>query len=447
MADRYQQLINTPIGKIVSKQVGLPTPVTLERYEPGQPVVSGPVLLGAAPGGRLADSIQRFLRDAGAEVVSGPPASEQTFKAIVFDASGIGSSEDLREAWAFFHPVIRRIRESGRVLVVGSPPEECGAWREATAQRALEGFVRSVGKEARRGTTAQLVYVAREAEEHIASTLRFLISPKSAYVSGQVVRVGQAVASADGIDWSRPLDGKVALVTGAAQGIGEAIAEVLARDGAHVVGLDVPALSDGLQAVTGRLGGSSLTLDITDQDAPGRIASQLLGEHGGVDVLVHNAGVTRDKTVGRMTEDLWEMVIAVNLTAQERINEELLRRDAIRENGRICCVSSMSGIAGNAGQVNYATSKAGVIGMVQALAPQVAKAKATINAVAPGFIETRMTAAMPIAPREAARRMNSLSQGGLPIDVAETIAWFASPGSGGVNGNVVRVCGQSMIGA
>ncbi len=105
MADRYQQLINTPIGKIVSKQVGLPTPVTLERYEPGQPVVSGPVLLGAAPGGRLADSIQRFLGDAGAEVITGPPASDQTFKAIVFDASGIGSSEDLREAWSFFHPV------------------------------------------------------------------------------------------------------------------------------------------------------------------------------------------------------------------------------------------------------------------------------------------------------------------------------------------------------
>jgi 3-oxoacyl-[acyl-carrier protein] reductase len=141
------------------------------------------------------------------------------------------------------------------------------------------------------------------------------------------------------------------------------------------------------------------------------------------------------------------MVIEINLTAQERINEELLRRDAVRENGRICCVSSMSGIAGNAGQANYSTSKAGVIGMVQALAPRAAKAKATINAVAPGFIETRMTAAMPIAPREAARRMNSLSQGGLPIDVAETIAWFASPGSGGVNGNVVRVCGQSMIGA
>jgi 3-oxoacyl-[acyl-carrier protein] reductase len=111
------------------------------------------------------------------------------------------------------------------------------------------------------------------------------------------------------------------------------------------------------------------------------------------------------------------------------------------------CVSSISGIAGNAGQTNYSTSKAGVIGVVQAWAAQSAKQGATINAVAPGFIETQMTAAMPIAVREAGRRMNSVSQGGLPVDVAETIAWYASPASGGVTGNVVRVCGQSLLGA
>jgi 3-oxoacyl-[acyl-carrier protein] reductase len=110
-------------------------------------------------------------------------------------------------------------------------------------------------------------------------------------------------------------------------------------------------------------------------------------------------------------------------------------------------VSSISGIAGNAGQTNYSTSKAGVIGMVQAYAPRVAKQGVTLNAVAPGFIETQMTAAMPLALREAGRRMNSMAQGGLPVDVAETIAWFASPASAGVTGNVVRVCGQSMIGA
>jgi 3-oxoacyl-[acyl-carrier protein] reductase len=148
-----------------------------------------------------------------------------------------------------------------------------------------------------------------------------------------------------------------------------------------------------------------------------------------------------------MTQEQWSKVIAINLTAPQRITEELLARDAIRRNGRIVGVSSISGIAGNAGQTNYSTSKAGVIGFVRAYAPALAKRGVTINAVAPGFVETQMTAAMPIAIREAGRRMNSLSQGGLPVDVAETVAWLAGPGSGGVTGNIVRVCGQSLIGA
>jgi 3-oxoacyl-[acyl-carrier protein] reductase len=469
MSDRYQQLVNTPIGKIVSKQIGLPAPVKLERYERGQPVVRGPVLVGAAPGGRLSGPVAKVLKaieaevhtpldqdvrtaaaDAGLEagVWNAEAAPEDdTFKAVVFDASGIDDSTQLHEVWAFLHPTIRRVRASGRVLVLGTPPDDCKNPRQATAQQALEGFVRSVGKEVRRGATAQLIYVGRRAEDQIESTLRFYLSPKSAYVSGQVVRIGASALSANGIDWEQPLSGKFALVTGASRGIGRAIAQVLARDGAHVIGLDVPALERELEETIGELGGSTLLLDITDDGAPARIASHLVENHGGVDIVVHNAGVTRDKTLGRMRDEQWDKLIAINLTAQERINDELLMREAFRENGRIVCVSSMSGIAGNAGQTNYAASKAGVIGMVHAMAPEAGKKRLTINAVAPGFIETQMTAAMPIATREAGRRMNSLAQGGLPVDVAETIAWYASPGSGGVNGTVVRVCGQSLVGA
>jgi len=469
MSDRYQQLVNTPIGKIVSKQIGLPSPVKLERYERGQPVINGPVLLGAAPGGRLAgatanvlaaidaevhtpmqDDVRTAAADAGLEAkVFNPDAApdEQTFKALVFDASGIAESAQLHELWAFFGPTIRRVRRSGRVIVLGTLPGDCKRPRQATAQRALEGFVRSVGKEVRKGATAQLIYVGNKAEGQIESTLRFYLSPKSAYVSGQVVRIGATALGADGIDWELPLSGKFALVTGASRGIGRSIAKVLARDGAHVIGLDVPALEAELEETIGELGGSTILLDITDDDAPARIATYLVENHGGVDVVVHNAAVTRDKTLGRMDAGRWDAVLQVNLTAQERINEELLTREAIRGNGRIVCVSSMSGIAGNPGQTNYATSKAGVIGMVESTAPQLGKQGLTINAVAPGFIETQMTAAMPIATREAGRRMNSLAQGGLPVDVAETIAWFASPATGGVNGNVVRVCGQSLVGA
>ena len=199
------------------------------------------------------------------------------------------------------------------------------------------------------------------------------------------------------------------------------------------------------EKVANDIGGRALQLDLTAADAPERLAGHLSGP---LDVLVHNAGITRDKTLGGMDAERWELVIAINLSAEERINAELLARDGLlREDGRIVCVSSMSGIAGNAGQTNYATSKAGVIGMVEAMAPVLAGRAATINAVAPGFIETQMTAAMPVGPREAGRRMNSLSQGGLPVDVAETIAWLAAPDSTGLNGNVIRVCGQSLIGA
>ena len=246
------------------------------------------------------------------------------------------------------------------------------------------------------------------------------------------------------LDWERPLEGKTALVTGASRGIGAAIAATLARDGAKVVGLDVPQAADDLRAVTGAIDGEAIGLDITADDAPERIAEHLAG---GVDVVVHNAGVTKDRTIAKMPEERWAQLMEINLSSEERINDALLDSKLLNANGRIVCVSSMSGIAGNSGQTNYAASKAGVIGMVESLAPQLAKQKATINAVAPGFIETKMTGAMPIGPREAGRRLSSLSQGGLPVDVAETIAWFASPASTGVNGNTVRVCGQSLLGA
>ncbi|HXR30568.1 MAG TPA: 3-oxoacyl-ACP reductase [Solirubrobacterales bacterium] len=440
MSDLYSQLVNSPPGRFIAPRLGLPQPVELERHGPGAPVVSGAVLAGGAPGGRLGKPIERLLGEIGAPR---PEKSDSPVKALVFDATGISDSTELVELQRFFHPNVRRLQRSGRVVVLGAPPTGLPA-RAATAQRALEGFTRSLGKEIGRGIAVQLVYVAAGAEEQIASTLRFLLSPRSAYVSGQVIEVGAAVAETQEVDWDRPLAGKRALVTGASRGIGEAIAETLRRDGAELVLLDVPALADDLARVAERLSAETIELDITEDGAPQAIAEQL---KGGVDVVVHNAGVTRDRTIAKMPEDRWSTLIEINLSSEERINDELLERKLLRPNGRIVCVSSMSGIAGNSGQTNYATSKAGVIGMVEALAPGLAEQEATINAVAPGFIETQMTAQMPIPIREAGRRMNSMSQGGLPVDVAETIAWFASPASAGVNGNVVRVCGQSLLGA
>jgi 3-oxoacyl-[acyl-carrier protein] reductase len=244
-----------------------------------------------------------------------------------------------------------------------------------------------------------------------------------------VIRIGPAQVQGPE-DWERPLAGKVAVVTGAGRGIGAAIAEVLTRDGAEVLTVDVK--------------GADIELDITADIAPETLKAQL---KDGVDIFVHNAGVTRDRTLGKMDAARWDLVLNVNLSSEERINDVLLGEDVLRPGGRIIGTSSIAGIAGNMGQTNYATSKAGVIGMVGSLAPTLAERGGTINAVAPGFIETQMTAAVPLFIREAGRRMNSMTQGGLPVDVAETVAWFAGPGSAGVNGNVVRVCGQSLLGA
>ena len=444
MSDRYQGFVSSPVGRLFVKNLGLPNPTPLERWTDGAPLVDGLVVLGGS--GRLAEVLPSTLDGLGIASATELPDGTRA-KALVLDATGIVDTVGLVALREFFAPLMRRLESCPRLLVLGTPPELTSG-SERIAQRALEGFTRSLGKEVGRGGTVQLAYVAPAADGALASTLAFFLSSKSAYVSGQVVRVGAhgATTPGDVADWSRPLAGKVALVTGASRGIGEEIARVLHRDGATVVGVDVPQAASELQTLMTELDGDHLVLDITAQDAPQRIAHHLREHHGGVDVVVHNAGITRDKKLANMAEDRWDSVIAVNLTAPEMITRELLEAGVVNEGGRIIGVASIAGIAGNVGQTNYATSKAGVIGLVESLRDELDRG-ITVNAVAPGFIITQMTAAVPFATREVGQRLNAMSQGGLPVDVAETIAWFANAGSGAVNGNVVRVCGQMMLGA
>ncbi|WP_201541377.1 3-oxoacyl-ACP reductase [Psychrobacter faecalis] len=466
MSDRYGDFVQSSIGRKVAKNLGLPMPFLLDRFDSGQPSVRGSVLVGRADGDNTAisESVARILSDLHADVFvnsrdavkdaladAGVKAKANTggddkFKVLLFDASNISNADELKQVYEFFHAVARRVEKSGRVIVIGRPPEDLSDIEAALAQRSLEGFVKSVGKEFKRGITAQLIYVAEGAEKNLDSTLRFFASARSAYVSGQVVRVTNG-DNVD-VDWTQPLGGKTMLVTGASRGIGEAIARVLAREGAHVICLDVPQQQADLQKVASEISGSVLTVDITSEDA-GKEIAEAAQKRGGLDAVIHNAGVTRDKTLAKMDEKKWDMVININLGSIAKLNRYLLDNDVLKDHARIVCVSSISGIAGNLGQSNYATSKAGVIGLVNATAKQLEDGSKgmTINAVAPGFIETQMTEAIPFAIREAGRRMNSMSQGGLPIDVAETIAWLASPASGGLNGNIVRVCGQSLLGA
>ena len=431
MADRYLRLTGTASGRFLTRKLGLPQPTELRRWSPRTPELPGPVLRLTAgqPGARDRQTGRRSTR-------GGAPGGA-VLGAVVLDATQLAEPAGLRAVRESLHPLIRRIAPCGRIVVLGAAPDP-GDVHQAAAQQALEGIVRSLGKEIGRGRTVQLVRLAPDAAAD--STLDFLLSPKSAYVSGQVIEVGPAPGppAADGP--------RTALVTGAARGIGEAVAATLARDGAHVVCLDVPQAGDALAEVAERLGGTALPLDITAPDAGERIAAAL---PGGLDVLVHNAGITRDRKLANMDADRWDAVMEVNLGSVLRVTDHLLKAGTVRDHGRIVATASISGIAGNAGQTNYAASKAGVIGFVRALAAQPALRERgiTANAVAPGFIETEMTAAVPLVIREAGRRMNSLGQGGRPVDVAETVAWFAAPGSGGVTGQVVRVCGQSLLGA
>ncbi|MBF8707136.1 3-oxoacyl-ACP reductase [Pseudomonas putida] len=450
MSDRYLGFANSNLGRRLVDALGLPRPAPLERWQAGRlRPVEGALVLGGGPlasqveaiAPRLTDTLYSFNTDnlrAEAWVAGLGPK----IKAVVFDASHLSDSDALKQLREFFQPLLRSLAPCAHVVLLGRAPEGLDDPLASIAQRALEGFSRSLAKELRNGATAQLLYVGPGAEDQLEGALRFFLSPKSAFISGQVLRLHACASQVE--DWTRPLAGRRALVTGAARGIGAAIAETLARDGADVLLLDVPQASQDLDALAARLGGKALPLDICAGDA----ATQLLAAlPDGIDIVVHNAGITRDKTLANMTPEYWDAVLAVNLKAPQVLTQALYDNGALGENARITLLASVSGIAGNRGQANYAASKAGLIGLAQAWAPRLAERGGSINAVAPGFIETHMTAAMPMGLREAGRRLSSLGQGGRPQDVAEAIAWLSQPGSGAVNGQVLRVCGQALMGA
>ncbi len=478
MSDFFLDLGANPTARKVIKTLGLPVPMpqTLRRAKgpwEARPLHDDDVIFGAAPGSGCLEVVAKTLAIAGASPhIVGDDAVTEAFaapgeaygrpahlldlqelperlraRALVFDATGIETTEGLRALYDFFHPLMRRLAPCGRVVVIGRPPSSMKTPVAAAAQAALEGFIRSVSKEVgKRGSTAQLVRVDRQAEGRLEAVLRFLLSARSAFITGQPLRVSKKVKADATIPFVRPLEGKVALVTGAARGIGAATAQLLADEGAHVVVLDRPA-DDGLASqIARKIGGSVLLADVSDPEAPEKIAAILEAKHGGVDIVVHNAGITRDKTLANMKPELWDATLDINLGAVERITDRLLE-GTLHDGGRLILLSSIAGIAGNMGQTNYAASKSGIVGYTKAMATQLAKRGITVNAIAPGFIETRLTAAIPVMIREVARRMSNLGQGGLPRDIGDAVTFFASPGAVGLTGNVLRVCGGSLVGA
>jgi len=476
MADFLVQLGTHPTARNVIKTLGLPVPLPakLERDVhpwPERPLHDRTVIACAAPGAELTTALADALAEAGANpYVVGDEATQEAWRrageawgrppvalgeddtpeglypyGMVLDATGITDIDQLRALYDFFHPRIRSVARSGRVVVLGRAPERRRNPAAAAAAAALEGFVKSVGREIGRvGATANLVYVQNGAEDRVGPVLRFLLSPRSAFVDGQALRVESGAKAPDKVPHIRPLDGKVALVTGAARGIGAATARALAREGATVVVLDRPEDDGPASQVAQEIGGKLFLADVTAEDTPERLRA-FLEELGGLDILVNNAGVTRDKTLAKMDEGRWDLTLNVNLAAVIRLTAGL--DEVLHDGARVVCLSSIAGISGNLGQTNYAASKRGIIGFVQNLAPSLKKRGITVNAIAPGFIETRLTHAIPVATREVARRLSNLAQGGLPEDIAEVITFLASPGSYGLTGEVLRVCGGAYVGA
>lgn len=475
MADKILEFVHTSTGKQIAAALGLPVPPLLKRAKTGyaeKSLANSNALVGASAFGPVATAVVKALNAMGASIkVSADLAGLDGIKqaaakakvdvsisqadngvpenVYVLDVTAAASVADLRLLYDFFNPRLRKVPSNSRIVVIGRPRGDCKDALAETAQSSLPGFIRSLAKESgKNGTTANLIQVKTGAENGIEGALRFFLSPHSAFVTGQVLPVVGAPKGVKVAAFSeKPLTGKLAVVTGAARGIGAAIAEVLAREGATVIGVDRPADESVLGTTMSSIGGVACPLDITDADAGKKLAAVAAEKGGKIDIIVHNAGITRDKMMRNMAAHLWDMVLDVNLGAIVRCNDQLLAGDAFGANARIVCISSIGGIAGNAGQTNYAATKSAVIGYVDAMAKQLEGKGISINAIAPGFIETQMTAAIPVVTREVARRLSSLSQGGLPVDIAEAVTFMASPLAVGVNGATLRVCGQNLVGA
>jgi len=474
MNDLYLKLANTQLGQHLIQALNLPKPVELIRSPTDVlSTPTGSVLIASSKHNFALQNILKivendncavFLARKSNSMFSGTPVKYKSctselqldnlhttrFKHLIFDATGLTTSDDLKYLYLFFKNAIRQIKNNGRMIIIGQIPKRIADTEHASVQAALMGFCKSIAKEVgEKGITCNVIYLEKGAQKALNSSLLFFLSSKSAYITGQSIDVINIPSKTTKINWKQPLKGKLAIVTGAAQGIGLETAKILARDGAKVICLDIPSKLNAIKKLAYSIDGHSLAIDLAEENAVQKILDTVGAQLGVIDIIVHNAGITRDKTLAKMPEHFWDQVIKLNLSKVININEGLLKNKAFSPKARIICISSISGIAGNFGQSNYACSKAGIASYVEAMTRRISSEGCeglTINAIAPGFIETTMTKSMPLLTREAGRRMNSLSQGGQPLDIAEGVSYLCHPGSQALSGNILRICGQSLLG-
>lgn len=370
--------------------------------------------------------------------------------ALIFNALSLKTSEDLDEAYYFFKPLLKRVESNGRLLIIADGKADKSI--QKAISKSMLGLAKTLAKEAgKKGISANVLFLndAKSVSDEvllkgIIPHFAFWLSEHSAYVSGQSVKLSlQNQEAASEIENS--LDGQKAIVTGGSRGIGAAIAEKLAMEGAEVYILDVPSQEAAANELASKINGRVILADVLDDSLP-QILHNEFGEKG-LNILVHNAGITRDKTMANMPEDWWKLVLDINFRAIEKINKQLLELGTFSSNARISHLSSISGLSGNYGQSNYVVCKTALIEYCAAMAEEKKHLGIVFNAIAPGFIETAMTAKMPFFTREGARRLSAYQQGGLPEDVAELALYLSLPAAKSINGQCVRVCGGNFMGA
>jgi len=240
------------------------------------------------------------------------------------------------------------------------------------------------------------------------------------------------------------LAGKVALVTGAAQGIGKAVALLLARNGADIIVSDInleKAEETAKEIQTLGRKAIAMKVDVANLDQVERMVETILQQLGQIDILVNNAGITRDKLILRMTEEDWDAVLNINLKGTFNCTKAVVRHMSKQKSGKIVSIASVVGEMGNAGQANYAASKAGVIGFTKTIAREFASRGINVNAIAPGYIETPMTDVLPAKVKEELKRLIPVERLGKPEDVAEAVLFLVSEASSYITGQVLNVNG------